>query len=262
MEKIKFEEVQSLLDSGKKPEGVFDRVDVEAEGFRVVSLHHKWNYLDRSNKLLSSDQWFSWCERFYDGFGVVVLNGKNNFIKPDGELLSEQWFDWCYRFDKGLGRVVLGSKWNYIKPDGKLLFKQWKKYVVSRLNEYPMNFSKIGEDTNSENKGESIKSIKESIMGIYNSVIDDGNDTSILPQCVVMIEKVINDDKELNGQDCTNFQKLLTECSNIVNRKIIRLQTQLTKIENELDNKILMENLEDYNNFKKSASTFRFLFFG
>ena len=58
MEKIKFEEVQSLLDSGKKPEEVFDFVDSSRYGWRLCRLNGKWNYIDENNKLLF-DEWFT-----------------------------------------------------------------------------------------------------------------------------------------------------------------------------------------------------------
>ena len=123
MEKIKFEEVQSLLDSGKQPKEIFDRVDVEAEGFRVVELNEKYNYLDVNGKLLSPDQWFDYCWYFQEGFGIVELNYKRNYLKPDGTLLSDTWFDDCQDFDNGFAKVVLNGETCYINQNGELLHK-------------------------------------------------------------------------------------------------------------------------------------------
>lgn len=123
---ILFDEVQELLDSGKKPEEVFGLgLSEEREGFRVVQLNQKDNYLDKNNKLLSK-RWFDYCEDFINGFGIVRLNYKKNYIKPNGELLSpNQWFKECHGFREGFGIVRLNDKWNYLKPDGQLLSSQW-----------------------------------------------------------------------------------------------------------------------------------------
>ena len=160
MNKIKFEEVQELLDSGKKPEEVFDWVDDYLWGFYVVELHDKYNYLnDKNNKLLSnqwfdecerfcnlfgivksgelynyltldgkllSEQWFDFCGHFHDGFAVVKLNGKYNYINQDGKIVSpDLWFDYCEDFNEGFGIVYMDDKCNFIKPNGKLLCKKW-----------------------------------------------------------------------------------------------------------------------------------------
>ena len=85
MEKIKFEEVQRLLDSGKKPEEVFDWVDSSYNGFRVVSLNYKRNYIDVNNKLLSK-KWFDMCYDFSNGLGKVELDGKEYRIDKDGNV--------------------------------------------------------------------------------------------------------------------------------------------------------------------------------
>ena len=124
MKSIRFEEVQSLLDSGKQPEEIFEIIFPEKGGFRMVMLSSKCIYLDKNNKLLSNI-WFDNGGDFWEGFGVVELNGKQNYIKPDGTLLSKQWFDVCHRFYNGLGQVKLNGKKNMIKPNGKLLFDKW-----------------------------------------------------------------------------------------------------------------------------------------
>ena len=90
---IMFDEVQGLLDSGKKPEEIFERF-----------------------------------ERFYDGFAGVRLNGKWNFINTNGQLLSNQWFDDVYSFDDGFADVKLNGKWNLIDAKGNL-YDENKKLI-------------------------------------------------------------------------------------------------------------------------------------
>lgn len=93
MEDIKFEEVQNLLDSGKKPGKIFDDVLGEKEGFRVVVLNDKQNYIDSNNKLLSPNQWFDDSRSFNGGFGKIKYNEKYNLINKKGELVFDIWFD-------------------------------------------------------------------------------------------------------------------------------------------------------------------------
>ena len=134
-ENIKFEDAQSLLDSGKAPKEVFDFVNIEFGGFREVRLNNKYNYIDENNKLLSPELWFDECGIFKNDFGLnkklkdgekygygrVRLNGKYNYIKPDGTLLSDTWFGLCEEFKGGFAVVYLNDKYNYINPDGKFL---------------------------------------------------------------------------------------------------------------------------------------------
>ena len=72
---ILFDEVQELLDSGKKPVKVFDVVDNFSEGFAAVKLNGKWNFLNKEGKLLSN-QWFDVVDSFCEGFAGVRLNNK------------------------------------------------------------------------------------------------------------------------------------------------------------------------------------------
>ena len=126
MENIKFEEVQSLLDSGKQPEEIFDWIDFNYDWFSRVKLNNKFNYIDEINKLLSPDLWFdNIAGAFWDKLVIVTLNGKQNYMKPNGKLLSDTWFDWCEDFQDGFGMVGLNGEKNYIKSDGTFLSDIW-----------------------------------------------------------------------------------------------------------------------------------------
>ena len=127
---ILFDEVQDLLDSGKKPEEIFYWCDDFSEGLGRVKLNGKYNYIDKENQILFPNQWFNWCGNFREGFGRVNLNDKWNYINREGQILSpNQWFDWCDDFSEGLGCVNLNDKWNYINNEGQILFpNQWFDY--------------------------------------------------------------------------------------------------------------------------------------
>ena len=160
---ILFDEVQGLLDSGKKPETVFDYVDNFSDGFAKVELNNKYNFINREGRLLSN-QWFddaysfrygfagiklndkwNFINREYrllsnqwfddvvgdvsDGFAKVYLNHKYNFINREGRLLSNQWFDAAGDFSEGFAKVYLNHKWNFINIEGQFLSNQWFDWV-------------------------------------------------------------------------------------------------------------------------------------
>ena len=155
---ILFDEVQDLLDSGKKPKEIFQNVEmldggfkrvqlngkyniidkqgkllnniwfnsinISKNGFAIVELNNKWNFIDEQGKILSS-KWFDFVDYFKNGFAMVELNNKWNFIDKQGNLLSNQWFDCVGDFNEGFAKVELNNKWNYIDKQGKLLSNQW-----------------------------------------------------------------------------------------------------------------------------------------
>lgn len=127
MEKIKFDEAQSLLDSGKKPGEIFQYVGYfdPFNAIREVGLGNKLNYIDKNNKLLSPNLWFDNVGYFYEHFGVVRIGYKYNYINEKGGLLSNIWFDLCLYFKNGFGVIYLNGKWNCIKADGKLVSDIW-----------------------------------------------------------------------------------------------------------------------------------------
>lgn len=124
---ILFDEVQGLLDSGKKPEEILDDVYEFHEGVACVELHDKWNYINDENQILSPNQWFDDVYNFSEGFGTIMLNEKFNYINKEGQILSpNQWFEWCGNFSEGLGAIRLNDKFNYINREGQMLSQnQW-----------------------------------------------------------------------------------------------------------------------------------------
>ena len=121
---VTFDEVQELLDSGKKPIEVFDNCDYFSEGFARVKLNDKFNYIDENNKLLSY-QWFDECSHFSEGVAGVKVGEKYNYINTKGEILSDKWFDWCTNYSEGFAVIKVGEKYNYINTNGELVFNQW-----------------------------------------------------------------------------------------------------------------------------------------
>ena len=102
----------------------FDWVAKFNEGFAVVTLNGKCNFINTEGQLLSH-QWFGWIGSFYKGLARVELNDKYNFINTEGQLLSKWWVDCAYNFNEGFAVVKLNDKWNFINTEGQLLSHQW-----------------------------------------------------------------------------------------------------------------------------------------
>ena len=114
------------LANGEDPNDVFDYVNNSNDGFALVELNGKWNFINTHGELLCN-KWFDYCSDFNDGFAVVELNGKWNFINTHGELLCNEWFNSCGGFYDGFAVVELNDKYNFINTRGELLWKgnQW-----------------------------------------------------------------------------------------------------------------------------------------
>ena len=118
----KVSKVKQQLQNGADPEDVFDWVLDFYEGFAVVRLGDKFNFIDTYGNFLRDDLWFDITGNFKDSFAVVKLNGKWNYINADGNFLREDlWFDLVDYFCNGFARVQLNGKWNFINTDGKIL---------------------------------------------------------------------------------------------------------------------------------------------
>ena len=115
------------LANGASPYVVFDNVRDCNDGFAIVRLNDKCNFINTREELLCNE-WFDYCNSFREGFAVVKLNDKYNFINTRGELLCNEWFDLCYDFDNGFAKVQLNGKYNFINTRGELLSNKWFDY--------------------------------------------------------------------------------------------------------------------------------------
>lgn len=113
--------------NGEHPSNVFDYCGDFSEGFALIELDYRINFIDAQGNLLSPKQWFDDGTDFYNGFAAVNLNDQNNWIDKQGKLLSpNQWFDEIREFSDGFAWVKLNGKENYIDKQGKLLsLNQW-----------------------------------------------------------------------------------------------------------------------------------------
>ena len=132
---ILFDEVQPMLDNGVSPTDIFKEIGDFNDGYARVNLNNKWNFINRTNKLLS-DTWYDWVGRFYNGYAKVRLDGKYNLIDTNGKCISDTWFDWAGRFSNGYVKVKLGYKYNFINQNGKCVSNTWFDMVDNFYNGY------------------------------------------------------------------------------------------------------------------------------
>ena len=85
---ILFDEVQALLDSGKKPKEIFEEVGEFQNGYALVELNGKYNFISGEGKILSPT-WFDSCGDFENGYAKVELNGKLYYINTEGQLCDK-----------------------------------------------------------------------------------------------------------------------------------------------------------------------------
>ena len=120
------QDTMERIRNGESPEDVFDNCEDFSEGYAVVKLNGKYNFINQKGEIAFPNQWFDWCGDFNDGYAAIELNDKWNLIDTEGNLLSpNQWFDGASSFREGYAKVELNDKCNWIGVDGNYLSKNW-----------------------------------------------------------------------------------------------------------------------------------------
>ena len=115
----------------------FDMCGNFYEGFAMVELDYRYNFINANGELLSPNMWFDRCWDFKEGAAKIIVGDKCNFIKTNGELLSpNMWFDHCNNyFNEGFAAVEVDNKYNYINTNGEFLSpEQWFEYCFKFKN--------------------------------------------------------------------------------------------------------------------------------
>lgn len=106
--------------------------------YKIIRRKKKYNIQVNGKKVLSK-LWFDNIFPPSNGYWIVQLGKRNNYLKEDGTLLSKRWYKYVWDINKtGIGvvtleknkNIVIGDlKYNFIKEDGTLLLKRWVDYV-------------------------------------------------------------------------------------------------------------------------------------
>jgi hypothetical protein len=156
------QDAMERIKNGESPEDVFEYCDEFSEGYAVIFLKNKYNFIDIEGNLLFPNQWFDVCGNFHEGYAVIELNDKYNLISTKGDLLfPNQWFDWCGDFNYGYVAFRINDKYNWINAEGDLLVpNQWfdsggnfyDGYAIVRLKNKGWNFINTEGDILSPNQ--------------------------------------------------------------------------------------------------------------
>ena len=96
----------------------------------VVTVEKKYNLLYLGDMSFLFSQWHDFIDDFNDDYvALVKLNGKFNFIKPNGEYLYHNWYDGLghdFNYDDETYTIVTNNgKYNLIDIHEQLLTQQW-----------------------------------------------------------------------------------------------------------------------------------------
>lgn len=130
--------------------------------------------------------------------------------------------------------------------------------MIMETNKYEQFFNELLDvfnNTGFTSKENTIKTIKNTILNTCNFKNNNTNKEVLLPQCITIIDFLINNDKTLTKQECIDFQNILSNCSGVINKKIQTLKRQLNNMIVEINNKTIAEEHEDYKKFKQAVST-------
>ena len=190
--KDKFAYANQQLQNGADPSEVFSNVSSFSEGFAMVGLNGKYNFINQNSNGLISDLWFDKAGFFDNGFAWVYLNDRGyNFVNKNGEIISNLWFDKVYLFYEGFARVyVNGRGWNYLDADGNILsYNLWfeevgpfrKRYATVKLNGnwdyidaqgnlYDLGSGKLKSHTN-ENRQRTVRLTESQLRNTIKNVV-------------------------------------------------------------------------------------------
>lgn len=109
----------------------FDYVWDVFEGWVLVEMDERYNFINSCGQYIS-DQWFYHARPFSEGWALIEkLNGKHNFINTSGRYISESGFDDACDFSEGWAAVKLKGKCNFIDLSGKYLSDIWYDRAMS-----------------------------------------------------------------------------------------------------------------------------------
>lgn len=98
----------------------------DTHGLFLIRQNGKENFLKKNGEPLSKI-WFEYCSLFDKGnVAIVMLNGKENLLNTEGQLVSDKWYSSLIDVGSGFFEVGDNGKYNIMYEDGQLISKsQW-----------------------------------------------------------------------------------------------------------------------------------------
>lgn len=105
-----------------------DDIDVEirefVDDFAHIKKNDKYRFIDKSGKIIGNT-WFDEVKGYSEGFFLVKNNEKWYFIDQNGKPLNSEGFDAAEPFSNGVAIVCIGNKYNMIDTKGNLVLDEW-----------------------------------------------------------------------------------------------------------------------------------------
>ena len=117
-------EIKEKISRGVPYYNLFDYVGNFHDGYALVQLNRKWNFINTNGDFIG-DQWFDNVYDFRNGFAIVQLNGEFNFINTNSDFIGNKWFDNVSNFKDGFAKIRLNDKWNFINTNGDFIGNKW-----------------------------------------------------------------------------------------------------------------------------------------
>jgi hypothetical protein len=105
-----------LVDSDGKVvvDPIYDVIDQQYHGLRVVRLNGLWGVMNDRGKLIVKCKYNYLSDFEGDGYAQVRQDGKYGFINEKGKLVVPCLYDYTWFFHEGLVCVQKGDKWGFI----------------------------------------------------------------------------------------------------------------------------------------------------
>lgn len=125
-----------------------------------------------------------------------------------------------------------------------------------KTNKYKQFFDELLEtfDTTGTISTENTIKIIKNVILTLDLKNNSTKEEVLLPQCVTMINFLVNNNKTLTEQECDKLFNILSECSSAINSKIYTLKRKLNSIKAEINSDEMIKYGNDYRAFKTSAS--------
>ncbi len=77
---------------GIPPEKIFDKVNEEHDGFRLVKIDMRYNYVDVKRNQLIGDTWYFFAKDYSGGKALVwIMRFSTNYLDTQNRLVNKEW---------------------------------------------------------------------------------------------------------------------------------------------------------------------------
>jgi hypothetical protein len=163
------------LENGVNPKELFEYVYNFHEGFTIVYLRGKYNFINTENKILRPDLWFDNTGSFSEGFALVYIKDEGwNFINTNGKILRDDLrFNYANNFYKGCASVNINNKPYKIDTNGIIYDREGNRVDLpvqesKKYNNNTNNINNMKRNVIRLTENDLRRIIKESVNKVLN----------------------------------------------------------------------------------------------